>query len=151
MPTPLPQPTDRTDPAGPDRRTLLAGVAAGGVALPLLAACGSGSTTGSVPGGGGKRPSGPLTSTADIPVGGGRIFGSENVVVTQPTSGDFKAFSATCTHQGCQVSRISDGMIQCLCHGSEFSIADGSVQGGPASRPLPEEQITVARGKITLA
>ena len=54
-------------------------------------------------------------------------------MVTQPTEGDFKAFSALCTHQGCVVSEIKGEDIDCTCHGSKFSIADGSVVDGPAN------------------
>ena len=74
-----------------------------------------------------------LTTTSEIPVGGGTIFADEQVVVTQPTEGEFKAFTAVCTHQGCHVSSVSDGTINCACHGSQFSIDDGSVEPGPAT------------------
>jgi len=92
-----------------------------------------------------------LSKTSDIPVGGGKIFADEKVVVTQPTKDDFKAFSAICTHQGCTVGTVADGLIQCPCHGSEFRIADGSVARGPAAKALPAEQITVVGGAIRLA
>ncbi|MCT4357305.1 Rieske (2Fe-2S) protein [Streptomyces sp. Je 1-79] len=92
-----------------------------------------------------------LTETADIPVGGGTIFKEEKIVVTQPTAGDFKAFSAICTHQGCIVAKVENGTIDCACHGSKFRITDGSVVNGPATRPLPAEQITVSGESITLA
>ncbi|WP_069773204.1 MULTISPECIES: Rieske (2Fe-2S) protein [unclassified Streptomyces] len=133
------------------RRTVL--LATGGAAAALTAACskygdnGSSSSDKSSNAAAGQE----LTKTADIPVGGGKIFADEKVVVTQPTKGDFKAFSAVCTHQGCTVSDISDGIIHCPCHQSEFRITDGSVAGGPAPRPLPAEKITVARGSISLA
>ncbi|MFB7375395.1 Rieske (2Fe-2S) protein [Streptomyces sp. NPDC056222] len=92
-----------------------------------------------------------LTETADIPVGGGTIFKDEKVVVTQPTAGDFKAFSAICTHQGCIVAKVENGTIDCACHGSKFRITDGSVVNGPATRPLPAEEITVSGDSISLA
>ncbi|MDH6216723.1 Rieske (2Fe-2S) protein [Streptomyces pseudovenezuelae] len=92
-----------------------------------------------------------LAKTTDIPVGGGKIFKDEKVVVTQPAKNDFKAFSAICTHQGCTVTTVSDGTINCPCHGSKFKIADGSVAGGPAPKPLPAEQIKVEGNSITLA
>jgi len=71
--------------------------------------------------------------------------------VTQPQAGEVKAFSATCTHQGCMVRTVADGVIHCPCHNSEFSVADGSVQGGPAPKPLPAVEITVNGDSITLA
>ncbi|MFF5921565.1 Rieske (2Fe-2S) protein [Streptomyces flavochromogenes] len=92
-----------------------------------------------------------LAKTADIPVGGGKVFAGEKVVVTQPTAGDFKAFSAVCTHQGCLVNKVADGTIDCPCHGSKFSVTDAAVVAGPAPRPLPPEQINVSGDSITLA
>jgi Rieske Fe-S protein len=91
-----------------------------------------------------------LAPTSEIPVGSGKIFTAEKVVVTQPVSGDFKAFSAVCTHMGCIVSQISDGTIDCPCHGSQFSIKDGSVVGGPAPSPLAAEAIKVSGEHIIL-
>ncbi|MFE5833199.1 Rieske (2Fe-2S) protein [Streptomyces sp. NPDC056488] len=92
-----------------------------------------------------------LARTSEIPVGGGAVFAEEKVVVTQPTAGEFKAFSAVCTHQGCLVNRVADGTIDCPCHGSKFRVADGSVVTGPATRPLPAERIDVSGGTISLA
>ena len=45
-------------------------------------------------------------STSDVPEGGGTVFKDEKVVVTQPEPGDFKAFTAVCTHQGCLVDSV---------------------------------------------
>ncbi|MFI7636235.1 Rieske (2Fe-2S) protein [Nonomuraea sp. NPDC049400] len=92
-----------------------------------------------------------LADTADIPEGGGKVFESEKVVVTQPTAGEFKAFTAVCTHQGCTVASVSNKTINCPCHGSKFNINDGSVEDGPASEPLAEKKITVDGDKIRLA
>ncbi|MFD1542882.1 Rieske (2Fe-2S) protein [Nonomuraea guangzhouensis] len=92
-----------------------------------------------------------LADTGDIPSGGGKVFESQKIVVTQPTEGEFKAFTAVCTHQGCTVDEVADGTINCPCHGSKFKISDGSVAGGPASEPLAEKKIKVSDGKITLA
>ncbi|MDI2130224.1 Rieske (2Fe-2S) protein [Yinghuangia seranimata] len=158
---------------GVGRRRLLA-VSAAAVGGAALVACGSDSkdsgsgsatTAGSQPAGGGQtsagggQPSGAssagggkvLAKTSDIPVGGGKIFDSQKVVVTQPTAGTFKAFSSTCTHQGCTVAKVADGLIQCPCHGSEYSIVDASVKAGPAPKPLPPKQITVTGDQISLA
>ena len=83
-------------------------------------------------------------------MGGGKIFADQLVVVTQPTAGAFKAFTAVCTHMGCTVNQVSNGLIMCPCHGSEYSISDGSVKQGPAPTPLPAKQISVANDQITL-
>ncbi|WP_314224277.1 Rieske (2Fe-2S) protein [Streptomyces zaehneri] len=132
------------------RRTVL--LATGGAAAVLATGCGEyGNGDDSSSQQSPKASAGQeLAKTTDIPVGGGKIFAAEKVVVTQPTKGDFKAFSAVCTHQGCTVGSVADGIIHCPCHKSEFRIADGSVAGGPAPSPLPAEQITVEGSSIKL-
>ena len=150
------------------RRTLLRGAGGGAVAASLLAACGSedeptapsgseeeanggngGDSGGGSGGDGGGQGGEQLTSTSEIDVGGGVIVGGQ-YVITQPASGEFKAFSAICTHQGCVVSSVSDNTINCDCHGSAFSAEDGSVVNGPAETPLEEEQIKVEGNKVLL-
>lgn len=153
--------------SGPNRRAVLRGVAvAGALGLggAVLAACGSDgddarNTTGPANGngstaaggdgeGGGGGGAGALASTADIPEGGGTIFADEKVVVTQPTAGEFLGFSAVCTHQACTLATVEGGTINCSCHGSRFSIEDGSVQNGPATRPLPKVNVKVEGDQI---
>ncbi len=157
-----------------NRRRALSGAATVGIGIPLLVACGgedttsvtdstgstsspsSGGTTSSPSesstggGDGGGTPADALASTSDIEVGGGTIFADEGVVVTQPAAGEFKCFSAACTHQGCLVSSVSDGQIHCKCHNSSFSITDGSVINPPATAPLPEQAITVEGDSLVL-
>ena len=114
----------------------------------LLAACGGGSDTATTtPGGSGgdsldprrQSPATPavpaprLVATAKVPVGGGVILGGPRIVVTQPTEGTFKAFTAVCTHQACTVGMVKDNVISCPCHGSAYSATDGSVKNGPAT------------------
>lgn len=98
-----------------------------------------------------KKQAKALADTADIQVGGGTVVKSQKIVVTQPTEGEFKAFTAICTHAGCTVADVSDGTINCPCHGSKFKIEDGSVADGPAPSPLAEKKIKVEDGKIRLA
>lgn len=93
----------------------------------------------------------PLARTSDIPVGGGKIFADRKVVVTQPTEGEFMAFSAICTHVGCTVANVEEGTIDCPCHGARFSVMDAAVVAGPAPRPLPAREITVSGDRIFLA
>ncbi|WP_042380943.1 Rieske (2Fe-2S) protein [Streptacidiphilus melanogenes] len=163
---------DTTQPAAshPARRTVLAGAGVAGVAA-VLAACssaGGGSTDSAPPSQGSgdgaqsgapsSAPSGAqaqgagtvLGPVSDVPVGGGKVYSAEKVVVTQPTAGTYKCFTAVCTHQGCTVNSVSGGTINCPCHGSQFHIADGSVAGGPAPSPLAAEKISVSGGQITL-
>jgi Rieske Fe-S protein len=92
-----------------------------------------------------------LASTGDIPVGGGKIFSADKVVVTQPSEGDFKAYDTTCSHAGCAVTKIAGGTINCPCHGAKFSLQDGSVTDGPAPTGLQEVSIKVEGDAIQLA
>lgn len=140
------------------RRTVLA--AAGTASLgAALAACGDdsgGSGDAGDSGGGEESPKAEeskgaeLGSAADIPEGGGKIFKDEKVVVTQPSAGEYKAFSAVCTHKGCVVSSVSDGTVNCACHNSKFEIADGAVAQGPATKPLPAVNVSVEGGSVKL-
>ncbi|MBF4137667.1 MULTISPECIES: Rieske (2Fe-2S) protein [Streptomyces] len=130
---------------GATRRCFVAAVSGAGLAG-ALAACGGGET------GGGEEPSGgkELGPAGEIPVGGGKVFADDKVVVTQPEKGEFKAFSAVCTHAGCLVSGVKDSVITCDCHGSRFSAADGSVQAPPATKALPPVGIEVDGGRLRL-
>jgi Rieske Fe-S protein len=91
-----------------------------------------------------------LGAASEIPVGGGKIYTAAKVVVTQPTRGQYKAFSAVCTHVGCIMSEVANGTIDCPCHGSEFKITTGAVVTGPAPAPLPKKQIKIVDGKVVL-
>src|SRR5437867_1064077 len=110
------------------RRALLAGVAGIGTAV-AVGACGGGSTSGggatTTPGAAQTTAGGTasgLAPASEIPVGGGKVFSAQKVVVTQPTAGSFKAFTAICTHHACIVGEVSGGKIKCPCHGSQYSI-----------------------------
>ncbi|MGH3771855.1 MAG: Rieske (2Fe-2S) protein [Pseudonocardiaceae bacterium] len=125
------------------RRAVVAGTGVLAVSA-TLAACGGSPATLTPAAPAEPAPVGErVASIGDIPVGGGTVFASKKVVVTQPQPGTFKAFSAICTHQACTVNKVASGTIDCPCHGSRFAIADGSVVHGPAARPLPERQVTV--------
>jgi len=114
------------------------------------AAGAAGSAAGSAAPSSGGQTGTVLGTTADIPVGGGMVFTAAKVVVTQPTKGVFKAFSAVCTHVGCICNQVADGTINCPCHGSKFKITDGAVVAGPAPSPLPAAPVTFSDGKILL-
>ncbi|MEV6974623.1 Rieske (2Fe-2S) protein [Kitasatospora sp. NPDC093806] len=128
------------------RRTLLCGAAA------VLAAGGTLAVSGcSAPSAGSdsaaKAPV-DLGPASAVPVGGGTVFREKKIVVTQPTEGQYKAFSAKCTHAGCIVDQVKNDKIQCPCHGSKFGIADGAVQDGPAPAPLPAYTVAVEGGNL---
>ncbi|MCX5306856.1 Rieske (2Fe-2S) protein [Streptomyces sp. NBC_00160] len=150
------------------RRTVLT-IGAATLAGGAITACGGGSGEKASPGepnGAAVEPAAPaapatpdagaadkaLTKKADVPVGGGKVFKDEKVVVTQPKAGTFKCFTAVCPHQGCLVNKVEDGSIDCPCHNSKFAIADGAVTKGPATKGLAEKKIKVAAdGNISLA
>ena len=98
-----------------------------------------------------SAPMGTLLGlAADIPVGGGMVYTDAKVVVTQPTKGNYKAFSAVCTHVGCLCNQVADGTINCPCHGAKFKITDGSVVTGPATAPLASKTVSVTNGNVLL-
>ena len=133
----------------PPRRTVIVGAGLGALAT-AVAACSSKDETAtadsSAPAASSSSssaaaaPGAPLAKTADVPVGSGLIV--DDVVITQPTAGDFKGFSTVCPHAGCNVNKIADGKIICPCHNSEFNL-DGTVAQGPAKKPLETKAVTV--------
>ncbi|SCL15629.1 Tat (twin-arginine translocation) pathway signal sequence [Micromonospora nigra] len=153
-----------TGPGVQTRRALLTGAGVVGAAV-VLAACGSDEPgDGAAPtsggpavtntgdaGGGDREGAQSLARTGDIPVGGGAVLAAQGIVITQPKAGEFKGFDPICTHQGCPVSNVDGGTINCTCHNSKFSIADGSVKAGPATQPLAEKPVKVEGDRITLA
>jgi Rieske Fe-S protein len=165
-----------SEPVGPGatstRRLVLLGAGAVG-ATAVLAACGtstsSSNTTGTdfssepapagskgaeATGAGADSGSGSsggttLAKVADVKVGSGII--TANYVITQPEAGTFKAFTKVCPHAGCDVNKVDAGVIKCPCHGSQFSIKDGSVTTGPATKGLTEATVKVDGANIVSA
>jgi Rieske Fe-S protein len=93
----------------------------------------------------------PVASLADVPVGGGIILDAASIVLTRDANGSVHGLSAICTHQGCTVSSVKDGVITCPCHGSTFNAGTGAPIAGPATRPLTEIPVTVRANSIFLA
>jgi nitrite reductase/ring-hydroxylating ferredoxin subunit len=176
-PATTPQQTAPTADGLRDRRSVLrcaAMVALAGAGAPILAACGGDDTAGggttpsasgsssapsasssasssapssSAPAGGGSV----LGPVSDVPVGGGKVFTDAKVVVTQPTAGQYKGFSAVCTHQGNPIGSVENGQIVCPFHNSHFSISDGSPVSGPAQTALPAVNVKVDGSNIVEA
>ena len=148
------------------------GVGAAGASV--LAACGggeSGSGGGGESGGGAgggedatKSSGGKASGTAEKKAPGGQEIASTSevapgsavkfkdsgspAVLVHLESGDFVAYSAVCTHQGCTVA-FNNGQLACPCHGSVFDPAHGAaVVAGPAPRPLPEIPVEVRGGEV---
>jgi nitrite reductase/ring-hydroxylating ferredoxin subunit len=153
--TTLPDPTSASSLS---RRTLIKHAGLAAAAIAGLSACtnygapgasqpSSAATSAS---GGASGASGVTAKTSDIPTGGGTIFAAAQTVITQPKAGEFKAFTAVCTHQQCIVADVTD-TINCNCHGSKFSITDGSVVNPPAQTPLAAKKVTVTGQTITVA
>ncbi|MGI8577778.1 MAG: Rieske 2Fe-2S domain-containing protein [Nocardioidaceae bacterium] len=155
---------DRQDDiATPSRRAVLRGAVLAGAAIPVVAACSPGAqgTTarGGAPGGTGSAGSHAVAilKTTQVPKGGGVVDATAGVVVTQPKPGAFEGFSSTCTHMGCTLGSVSGGTINCPCHGSRFSIVDGTPVAGPAGSPpssippLPKMPLKIKGNQIFLA
>lgn len=153
------------DPTGVGRRSALTGAGLAAVAVTTLAGCAQAEEAGrsitSQAGEAAKSAASSAVSSAvgeaqdaigkaTIPVGGGKVFPDLKAVVTQPQAGTFKAFSSTCTHQGCAVTSVADGAIVCPCHNSRFDISTGEVLDGPATKPLPEKAVSVGPEGITV-
>jgi nitrite reductase/ring-hydroxylating ferredoxin subunit len=132
-------------------RRAFGGAALLGVTVPVLAACGGDDPEPAAPGGDSGGGGDSLVAAADVPVGGGVVLAEAQLVVTQPADGEFKCFTAVCTHQGCTVGTVEDGEIRCPCHGSRFSAEDGSVTSGPASSPLEEFEVSVEGDQVVRA
>jgi Rieske Fe-S protein len=129
--------------------TLVGGVAGYVVARNSAAARAKGASTaangyGAAPGKGGQL----LARVDEVPVSGGLILAGPKIVLTYGSDGAIHGFSAVCTHQGCTVSSVANGVITCPCHGSRFNAQSGAVIGGPAPRPLPPIAVVVRGSEI---
>jgi nitrite reductase/ring-hydroxylating ferredoxin subunit len=109
---------------------------------------------GAFPSGGsdGGAPVGALVATKEVPVGGG-VLAQGSTIVVQPKAGTFKAFNATCPHQGVTVNPPATGadVMECPGHNSEFKAADGSLVRGPATRGLIAVPVKVRNGYVVTA
>jgi Rieske Fe-S protein len=135
------------------RRSVLA-AGAGVVGVAALAACGSKSKSAAAADSAAPASSaaGALAKLSDIPVGGAvsATSGGKPILISQPTAGTVKAFSAICTHMGCTVGPAK-GELDCPCHGSRYNLTTGAVIGGPAPKPLTPVAVKVVNGQVVTA
>ncbi len=102
----------------------------------------------------GSKPKGKLLGAASTVKVGNAVgftdpFQQIPAYVVQPQAGEFRAFSAICTHAGCTVAFVeSVEQFQCPCHGSIYSAVTGDVIQGPAPRPLPPIGVEVSGGDL---
>ncbi|MFI7100280.1 Rieske 2Fe-2S domain-containing protein [Streptomyces sp. NPDC050161] len=129
----------------PARRTVLRGAALVGAAGFGVAACSTGGANEAS-----AVPTAPvdLGTEADVPVGGAKLYREDRLVVSQPAKGEFKCFSAKCTHAGCVLTEVEKEEGHCPCHGSRFDVTTGKVLQGPATEPLPEVPVKAKGGKL---
>ena len=142
-----------TTTTGPNRRTVLCGLAAAFAAPGALAACSSdpgefqpGTPTQAAP----QPTAGGGTPLAQVPVGGGTIVtkGEQTILLVQPTAGTVKGFDASCPHQGTTVDPPQNGVITCPNHFSQFDGATGALRKGPAATGLTEVPVRVVDGSV---
>jgi nitrite reductase/ring-hydroxylating ferredoxin subunit len=88
-----------------------------------------------------------LTLPETLAPGRAYVPPGRSVAVFQDTEGVY-AVSLVCTHLGCIVKPTAAG-FECPCHGSRFG-RDGSVTKGPAPKPLPWLNVSVASNSVTV-
>jgi Rieske Fe-S protein len=70
-------------------------------------------------------------------------FGNKPVILIRTSGGEFRAFTATCTHLDCTVQFRKDmGLIWCACHNGKYDL-NGRNVAGPPPRPLDEYRVIV--------
>jgi len=68
-------------------------------------------------------------------------FGADPVILVRVGEGEYRAFSATCTHLDCIVEfRKAERAIWCNCHNGVYDLQGRNV-GGPPPRPLAPYQV----------
>jgi Rieske Fe-S protein len=78
-------------------------------------------------------------------------FGNKPVILVRKAAGDFRAFSATCTHLDCTVQYRKDmGLIWCACHNGRYDL-NGRNVAGPPPRPLDEYRVVVQGDEISVS
>lgn len=89
----------------------------------------------------------------DFPIGTSKIirFGRKPILVIRKQNGDFRAFSATCTHLDCNVQFKSDTeQIWCACHNGFYNL-EGKNIAGPPPKPLAQYRVTISEDKVIVS
>jgi cytochrome b6-f complex iron-sulfur subunit len=130
-------------------------------AATLLAHCNSGPGSqvdigSSLPVVNGNRVNGVTTVSIDAssplnPVGGMALVQATGTsfLVTRTSQDACTALSSQCTHQGCTVSNVSNGVFTCPCHGSQYD-PSGRVVRGPAAAPLSQYPSALFNNVLTI-
>jgi len=87
---------------------------------------------------------------ANFPPNTGQIikFGRKPVVLIRTETGEFRAFSATCTHLDCIVQYRTDlKQIWCACHNGLYDLRGRNVSG-PPPKPLEEYAVRIVADEI---
>jgi Rieske Fe-S protein len=78
-------------------------------------------------------------------------FGRKPVILVRTDAGDFRAFSATCTHLDCIVQYRGDlKQIWCACHNGLYDLKGRNVSG-PPPKPLEEYSVNVVNDEILVS
>jgi cytochrome b6-f complex iron-sulfur subunit len=113
------------------------------------AGAGQGSAAGLAAGGG--QQSGSGVSLDSLTVGSfvtAKSADGKPLIVARPKADHVVAFSAICTHMGCQVAP-SGKHLSCPCHGSQFNPMNGHVLKGPATKSLPKVPVHLQGQQVT--
>jgi Rieske Fe-S protein len=73
-----------------------------------------------------------------------------DVLIARVSMDAFSVLSASCTHEGCVVSRFEAPVFVCPCHGSQYDLF-GNVVRGPAPAALPQLPSSYASGILTIS
>ncbi len=78
-------------------------------------------------------------------------FGSKPGLLIETPEGEYRAFSAICTHLDCTVQyRPDEKLIWCACHNGRYDLTGKNISG-PPPRPLEEFKVNVRGDEIIVS
>jgi Rieske Fe-S protein len=78
-------------------------------------------------------------------------FGTKPGLLIETPNGEFRAFSAICTHLDCTVQyRQDEKLIWCACHNGRYDLTGKNISG-PPPRPLEEFKVNVRGDEIIVS